>query len=84
MNTMLSYIWGGKKEKPENENPELAMREALDEKADFNIADDGTMSVDDFIVFRCIVERQALRHNFAKNEELKKKSVELFQKNPVA
>jgi len=43
MSAILSYLWGGKKDTPENDNAELAMREALDNHADFNIKDDGTM-----------------------------------------
>jgi hypothetical protein len=43
---MLSYLWGGKKEAnsaPENENPELAMREAMDSHGDFATKIDGTL-----------------------------------------
>jgi len=58
---MLSYLWGGKKEAnstPENENPELAMREAMDAHGDFHTRIDGTLEYQDFIVFRAIITRQ--------------------------
>ena len=70
--------------KKENENPELAMREALDAKDEFKILDDTTMDFADLCTFRCIVERQALRYNFEKNEANKKRSVELWKKNPLS
>ena len=41
---MLSYLWKGKKtDKVENESPELAMREALDEHGEFATNIDGTL-----------------------------------------
>mgnify|MGYP000970976152 CR=1 FL=1 len=61
---MLSYLWGGKKAadaKPENENPELAMREALDAHGQFVTKIDGTLEYEPFLVFRAIVTRQAGR-----------------------
>lgn len=81
---MLNYLWGGKKDKPENENAELAMREALDEHADFKIEEDGTMGFDDYVVLRAVIARQTLRHDFAAKENFKKKSIELFKINPTA
>ena len=81
---VLSYLWGGKKDKVENENPELAMREALDEKGDFFVKEGGIMDINDFIIFRCIIERQSMRHNFENNEKLKAASVELWKKNPTS
>ena len=48
---MLSYLFGGKKsDKKENENAELAMREALDEHEEFHCEEDGCMNFDDYIV----------------------------------
>ena len=61
---MLSYLWGGKKSeetKPENENAELAMRDQLDEHGDFATKIDGTLEYNDFVYFRAVVLRQALR-----------------------
>ena len=61
---MLSYLWGGKKDvnlAPENENPELAMREAMDAHGDFATKIDGTLEYQDFIVFRAIITRQSGR-----------------------
>lgn len=57
MSAILSYLWGGKKDTPENDNAELAMREALDNHADFKINDNGTMEFDDFVVLRCVIAR---------------------------
>jgi len=69
---MLSYLWGGsKKEKPENENPELAMREQLDSHTEYKIKDDGTMEFDDLIHLRVIIMRQALRQFLPIKDELK-------------
>jgi len=85
MSSLLSYIWGsGKAEKPENENPELAMREALDEHADFTIEDDGTMALDSYIVLRSVIQRQALRHCAPEKDKLRAESLELYKKNPTA
>jgi len=61
---MLSYLWGGKKAenaKPENENPELAMREAMEAHGEFATKIDGTLEYDHFLVFRAIITRQAGR-----------------------
>lgn len=55
MTSMLSYLWGGKKEKPENDNAELALREALDAHSDFAIKDDSVMEFDDFVVLNSII-----------------------------
>ena len=42
MTQNLSYIWGEtEKKSPENDNAELAMREQLDEHANFIIDDSG-------------------------------------------
>lgn len=45
ISSVSNYLFGKKEEqkKPENENPELAMREQLDEKGDFDTKEDGTM-----------------------------------------
>ena len=61
---MLSYLWGGKKAeeaKPENENPELAMRDQLDEHGDFATKIDGTLEYEDFLYIRAVIIRQSLR-----------------------
>lgn len=55
---MLSYLWKGKKsEKVENENPELAMREACEAHGDFATNADGTLQWEAFLLFRSIVMR---------------------------
>mgnify|MGYP001189910006 CR=1 FL=1 len=60
---MLSYLFGGKTtDKKENDNAELAMREALDEHQEFRIEEDGTMNFEDYIVLRAVINRQQLRH----------------------
>jgi len=61
---MLSYIFGtGTKavEKVENADPELAMRDQMDEHGDFKTELDGSMVLEDFLIFRGIILRQALR-----------------------
>ena len=58
---MLSYLWKGKKDKPENANPELAMREALDEHGEFKTAADGTLEYEEFLAMKIICLRQACR-----------------------
>ena len=78
---MLSYLWGGAKpaeSQPENENPELAMREAMDAHGDFATKIDGTLEYDDFITFRAIITRQAGRLFAAKRTELNAKKLEAF------
>ena len=62
---MLSYLWGGKKADdaaPENDNAELALRDACDAHGTFNTKIDGTLEYEDFLVFRAIITRQAGRH----------------------
>ena len=57
-------FWGGKKNAdaaPENEDPELAMREALDAHGEFASAMDGTLEFQDYLVLRAIITRQSGR-----------------------
>ena len=78
---MLSYLWGGAKPaeaEPENDNPELAMRAAMDAHGDFATKMDGTLEFDDFIVFRAIITRQAGRMFATKRTELNEKKLEAF------
>lgn len=60
---MLGYLWGGKNKatKPENENPELAMRDQLDAHGEFATKSDGTMEIKDYLVLRSIITRQSCR-----------------------
>lgn len=70
---MLSYLWGGAKAAdatPENDNPELALREAMDSHGDFATKIDGTLEFEDFIVFRAIITRQAGRAFAPKRAEM--------------
>ena len=79
---MLSYLWGGKKtddSKPENENPELAMREAMDAHGEFGTEMDGTLRFQDFLVFRAIITRQAGRLFAPKREELNARKLQAFK-----
>ena len=79
---MLSYLWGGKKDEnaaPENDNPELAMREACDAHGTFATKIDGTLEYPDFLVLRAIVTRQAGRHFAPKRTELNEKKLEAFK-----
>lgn len=79
---MLSYLWGGSKkaDKPENENPELAMRDQLDDHGDFKTQADGTMELKDFLVLRSIILHQGLRHYKPQKEIYREKSLELYKK----
>jgi hypothetical protein len=55
---MLSYIFGsGKKQSEENADPELAMREQLDDHGDFKCEMDGTLVFDDFLALRAVIMR---------------------------
>lgn len=79
---MLSYLWGGKKDAnapPENESPELAMREALDAHGDFSTKLDGTLEFNDFITFRAIITRQSGRMFAPKRAELNEKKLQAFR-----
>lgn len=79
---MLSYLWGGAKAeeaKPENENPELAMRDALDTHGDFAMKIDGTLEYADFLVFRAIITRQSGRMFAPKRAELNARKLEAFK-----
>lgn len=61
---MLNYIFGtGTKDvkKVENADPELAMRDAMDEHGDFKTEVDGSLLLEDFLMFRAIILRQACR-----------------------
>ena len=78
---MLSYLWGGSKPAdaaPENENPELAMREGMDAHGDFATKVDGTLEYQDFLVFRAIINRQAGRAFAPKRAELNEKKLAAF------
>lgn len=69
---MLSYLFGKKSAEaaPENADPELAMREALDAHGNFATKIDGTLEFNDFIIFRAIITRQSGRMFAPKREEL--------------
>jgi hypothetical protein len=83
MSQILSYLWGSsKKDTPENENAELAMREQLDAHQDFRIKEDGVMEWDDFVVLRCVIQRQAYRHYNPHWVKIKKASHTLWKQNP--
>ena len=78
---MLSYLWGGAKPaeaEPENDDPELALRQAMDAHGDFATKMDGTLEYDDFITFRAIITRQAGRLFAPKRAELNAKKLEAF------
>lgn len=78
---MLSYLWkGGKKtEKVENANPELAMREALDEHGEFATNVDGTLQWEQFLAFRSIIMRQACREFEQFKDDLNARKLEAFK-----
>ena len=79
---MLSYLWGGKKNAeapPENDDPELAMREALDAHGEFKAKIDGTFEWDDYLVFRAIIMRQAQRMFKPKKTAIAEKRLEAYR-----
>lgn len=78
---MLSFLWGGSKKasKPENENPELAMRDQLDDHGDFATKADGTMELKDYLALRSVIIHQGLRHYKPQREGFRDKSLELFK-----
>lgn len=77
---MLSSIFGSKTAaKPtENENPELAMRDQLDEHGDFATAADGTMEFKDYCVMRSIITRQTNRSYAEEKVTAEEKLYQLF------
>ena len=78
---MLSYLWkGGKKtDKVENANPELAMREALDEHGEFHTNLDGTLQWEQFLTFRSIIMRQACREFQPFRDDLNARKLEAYK-----
>ena len=79
---MLSYLFGkGGDQKPinENEDPELAMRDAMDSHGDFTCKLDGSLEFEDFLVFRAIVMRQASRKFEPRRADLNERKMKAFQ-----
>lgn len=79
---MLSFLWGGKKAadaKPENDNPELAMREQLDQHGDFVTKLDGTLEYQDFCLLRAVILRQAIRSFAEQKTKLNASRLEAFK-----
>ena len=80
---MLSYLWGGAKkpdQAPENDNPELAMRQALDAHGEFNQNQlDGTLQFEDFLVFRAVINRQAARMFLPMRDQLNERKLQAFR-----
>ena len=61
MTSLISNFLFGNKDKKENENAELAMREALDERDEYKVDEQGIMDFDDYIYLRSVITRQAMR-----------------------
>ena len=77
---MFSYFFGsGKEKKVENENPELALRDMLDEHGDFKVNMDGTLTFDDYCTFRCAIMRQAVRMFLPRKEAFNAKKLEIYK-----
>ena len=60
----MNYLWGGKQaknSKPENDDPEQALKDALDSKGEFACDAAGIMEFNNFLVFRAIINRQSFR-----------------------
>lgn len=82
---MFSYLWGtGTKKEEENSDPELAMREALDQHGEFKLNLDGTMDFEHFLIFRAIVMRQGCRKFQPLREELNVRKMEAFKEKDQA
>jgi hypothetical protein len=77
---MLSYLFGSKTPATtqENQNPELAMREALDAHGDFQTSIDGALEFKDFCVLRSVIIRQANRLHSQKKEEMSEQLYKFF------
>lgn len=78
---MLSYLFGGSKksEKPENADPELAMRDGMAEHGEFHSEIDGTLLMEDFLIFRAVILRQALRSFQPLKDKLQIDKLEYFK-----
>jgi hypothetical protein len=76
---MLSYLFGGAKPADENDNPELAMRAAMDAHGEFQTNLDGTLKYEDYVILRAIITRQAMRAFLPKKEELNARKMEAFR-----
>lgn len=59
---VTNYLFGTKEEaKPENEDPDVALREALDAHGEFAMNEDGVLKWDDCVVLHKTIVRQAMR-----------------------
>ncbi len=64
---MLAHLWGGQDwpvDKVENEDFEQALKDDLTLHGKFNLNEDGTMQIDDFLSFRAAIIRQQVRKNY--------------------
>lgn len=75
----LDYLFGGPKPTDENDNPELAMREACDTHGEFETNLDGTLKYEAYQIFRAIILRQACRMFAPKKAELSVGKMEAFR-----
>ena len=77
---MLSYLWKGKKTNEiENENPEIALREALDNHGDFITDEDGTLQWEQLLALRHIIMRQACRDFHKVKDDLNTRKLEAYK-----
>jgi len=79
---MLSYLWGGKKAAnapAENEDPMVAIENAMDAHGEFATRTDGSLEFADFLVLRAIIFRQAGRAFAPKKKELQVKKIEALK-----
>ena len=87
---MFSYFFGKQEaDAKEHEDPVQAMKDQLDNHGNFEVMEDGCMAINDLIVLRCVVYRQALRkyqplkvkHSAAGQELLKAHEEREYVKN---
>ena len=91
---MFSYLFGSSKnadtqqqaadQRPENDNPELAMRDALDAHGEFPVDVDGTMNFKDFMILRSIIMRQSHRQFQPTKLKYKEEQLELYKKKDMS
>ena len=75
----LDYLFGGAAPEEENDNAELAMRDACDLHGTFETNLDGTLKYEHYQIFRAIILRQACRMFAPKKAELGVKKMEAFR-----
>jgi len=79
---MLSYFFGGSKEKdakPEPEDPEVAMQESLNSHGDFKTEENGILEFDHLMYLRSVIIRQGNRKFNQVRVKLQQAKMEAFR-----